>query len=188
MPLTTKLEDKTLPSDYSQLLNSLKNEWINPKESGLPIIIEDRSSRTKSVRLYVIWDRFAEVPRNVRSQLIAEVYKDIHKDTSEQIILIIGYDVNESINVGLLPYKIECLIKRNEHEQYQECQRLMKKFGAWERGGQLELRFNDEENARKIYADLQKEYPGPFWAFVIEVNVEDRLSLEQYAAADIKLL
>jgi hypothetical protein len=188
MPLTTKSEDQTLPSDYHRLLDSLKKEWTNPKESGLPIIIEDRSSRTKSVRIYVIWDRFVDMPRDVRSQLITQAYKDIHKDASEQITLIIGYDVNEAVTVGLLPYKIECLIKKNEYDQYQQCQQLMKKFGAWERGGQLELRFNDEKNARKIYADLQKEYPGPFWAFVIEITVEDRINLEQSAAANIKLL
>jgi hypothetical protein len=172
MPLTTKSEEKKLPSDYSQLLNSLKNEWNNPKDSGLPIIIEDRSTRTNSVRLYVIWDRFAEVPRDVRSQLIEEAYKDIHKDTLEKITLIIGYDVNEAITVGLLPYKIECLIKKNESDQYQKCQQLMKKFGAWELGGQLVLRFNDEDDARKIYTDLQKEYPGPFWAIVIEEDTQ----------------
>jgi hypothetical protein len=185
MPLTTKSEDKTLPSDYNQLLNTLKNEWNNPKESGLPIIIEDQSLRTKSVRLYVIWDRFSEVPRDVRSQLIAEAYKDIHRDASEQITLIIGYDVEEAVNVGLLPYKIECRLKSSEKETYEKCRQALLQFGAWQRRGQLELRFADEKNARKVYSNLQQQCQGPFWAFVIEINVEDRLNFEQSVSGSL---
>jgi len=185
MPLTTKSENATNPSDYQQLLQDLKKEWRNPKESGLPIIIQEITFTTKSVRLYVIWDRWLNLPRDIRTQMIEEAYREIHIDSQSKITLIIGYDVEEAINVGLLPYKIECRLKSSEKETYEKCRQALLQFGAWQRRGQLELRFADEKNARKVYVDLQQQCQGPFWTFVIEVNVEDRLNLEQSVSGSL---
>jgi hypothetical protein len=169
MPVKTISEKEINPSDFQPLLNDLKAEWKNPREWGLPIIIEDRTPRTKSVRLYVIWDRWTELPRDIRSQIINEAFREIHKNTDERITLSLGYDVDEAVAVKMLPYKIVLLLKAEKEGNKDKCEKAMIKYGAWKRGEELELRFAELEDAEKIYELLKKEIPGDYWVITQEM-------------------
>lgn len=179
MPLNKIIWDTGIkPVGYEQMLLTLIGEWTHPKEAGLPIIIEEENApRPNVVRLYIIWDKWKELPRESRSKMIVEAYMKLYTGTQKEITLAAGYDVDEAIAIGLLPYKIECLLKSSDQENYTKCQEALRQLGAWERRGQLELRFANRDSAQEVYTILQNQVLGPFWAIVLELNVEDSLNL-----------
>ena len=176
MPVKRTFPEQEKLLNFEELLEELKikliNEWKNPKDSGLPIIIEDETPTTNAIRLSVIWDEWELIPRNVRTQMIMEAYQAakgfVTGQHQPQITLAIGYDVDEAVNVGLLPYKIECLDKNEEVNRQEEVDKLLRELGAWDHGGELELRFTSREDVEKAYINLVKKMPDLRWAIVVE--------------------
>ena len=61
--------------DSSELTEILKNEWLNP-QSGLaePIVIEEESPQTQTLRLYVVWSKWAALSQQQRSEIVMDAF------------------------------------------------------------------------------------------------------------------
>jgi hypothetical protein len=174
---------KEIGIDEYQLEQQLTAELVKEGGWGQPLIIEEHPPGSGKFRVYVIWDQWANCPQEIRNKIIFETYlKVFGNEYRQNIYLAMGLTVSEAVGIGILPYKIECLLKPEETEKYKKCVDAMRELGAWECDNRPELRFNSREDADKAYEELQKKVPGPHWAIVVEVFAEDTLRLTSTAS------
>lgn len=177
MPVKRSVDvDMELPSHddlFHDLKEELIEEWKNPQEFGLPIILEDAILSSKSLRFSVIWNKWEPIPRLARTRIIQDAYAEMRSQAADglQITLAMGYTVDEAVKVGLLPYKIETLLKPDEIDIWEECRKALEQAGAWQHGDSVELRFASKEDAETVYRKLQSQVPGPYWSMVHEILV-----------------
>ncbi|MBN2579169.1 MAG: hypothetical protein JXB10_09280 [Pirellulales bacterium] len=167
---------KEIGIDEYQLEQQLTAELVKEGGWGQPLIIEEHPPGSGKFRVYVIWDQWANCPQEIRNKIIFEAYsKALGNEYRQNIYLAMGLTVSEAVGIGILPYKIECLIKAEETEKYKKCIDAMHELGAWERNNQPELRFSSREDADQAYEKLQKKVPGSHWAIVVEQSLVDQL-------------
>lgn len=71
MPIRRKLL-KDQPESAGDLARKLFSEWTKPKKTGQPLIVVE-GSKGGPIRIYVIWDRWAELNQTERSEIIMDV-------------------------------------------------------------------------------------------------------------------
>ena len=91
-------------AEHDSLLADLVGELKSHNLIGQPIILEDRTPQTNSIRVYVIWEQWDIYPGESRSQLIMDAYGEAFgEETQRQITLALGVTVPEAVAIGLLP-------------------------------------------------------------------------------------
>ena len=157
-------------------INSLRNDLVEelrgPKPLGQPIILEDCTPQTDSMRVHVVWDRWTECPRELRQQLIMDAYKEaLGEKLPHPITLAMGLTVPEAVEIGLLPFRIAPAQRRSDSAADAEYHQTMLKAGAstlFEKEVP-QLRFASLENAEVALASLEAELPGSKWLVIQEV-------------------
>lgn len=152
--------------------NDLIEELRNPKPLGQPIILEDATPQTNSVRVHVVWDRWTECPRELRHQVIEDAYMEALGSKQQlPITLALGLTVPEAIGVGLLPYQIAPAPRRTNDISDERYLEAMLKAGASTLLGRQnpQLRFATPEDAETAMESLQSELPGSKWLIIREV-------------------
>ncbi len=154
------------------LRGNLVKELTSPKEFGQPIILEDPTPETDSMRVYVIWDDWAECPREHRAQAIVEAYKEVRGDAVQlPITLASGLTVPEASSVGLLPYQIAPPLKKDPQVPQAEYRKAMIDLGASTLLGSdnPQLRLPTLKDAEAAIEHLEKALPRARWILIREV-------------------
>jgi hypothetical protein len=158
----------------NRLLADLVGELRSSKPFGQPIILEDRSPETNSIRVQVVWDRWEGCPPEVRSKLIQDAYKDVFgEETAEQITLCLGMTVPEAAAMGLLPYKVEPVRRKGELPADEQFRQAMLEAGASVLSDphRPQLRFATLDDAEATQEYLERALPNSKWMLVQEVLV-----------------
>ena len=155
-----------------KLLQDLVNELKNPRPMGQPIILEDRTPETNSIRVHVIWDRWAECDRTRRSGIVLDAYEQASgADIRQQVTLALGLTVAEAIATGLLPYRIVPARTRSRQPADRDYRQAMDRAGAiriadddWP-----QLRFATQEDAETTLEHLTQTLRRSKWIILQEV-------------------
>lgn len=164
----------TRRSQCDDLRRELEDELRHAKATGQPIILEDETTSTKSIRIYVIWDRWKECDSEARTDVIRSVYQNVRgEDIANQITLAIGVTMREAITMGLLPYQVVPTRRKDDSISDERYRNAMTEAGAADLGGVLQLRFSAYEDAEACYERLLEAVPGSKWVIQQEVYAAD---------------
>lgn len=164
------------PPEYDKLVRRLAQELKSSGKELQPLILEQEIEVTGSRHVHVIWDQWAELPEEQRSDIIEEAYAEAEGPTvAEQITLASGVTPQEAVVLGLLPFKVVSTRKR--HEDRPTMAKYKKAMKAETRNTLLgpntdELRYPRLEDAEEAKKRLEKALPGSEWAVVQEVPYE----------------
>ena len=162
--------------EFEQLVTELTKELTRPRDIGQPIILEDETLETNSLRVHVIWERWAEWSGELRSRIVLESYeRAFPKNARPQITLVLGLTVPEAVEMGLLPFKIVAARQRAGLPLTQEDRQALLDAGATMqlRGNDPQLRCATFDAAEATIKHLEKELPNSRWTIVEEVSVHD---------------
>jgi hypothetical protein len=156
-----------------EILQDLIKELKNPRPRGQPIIVEDRTPETNSIRVHVIWDRWGQCDRTRRAGIVLAAYEEVFgAETRGQVTLVLGLTVAEAIATGLLPYRIVPARRRGARPADEKYQNVMVKEGAitiasddWP-----QLRFATQEDAEITLEHLMQTLPDSKWIIIQEVE------------------
>jgi len=179
MPRHERRPPKT-SGEHEKLVEDLVSELRNPKPMGQPIVLEDHTPETNSIRINVVWDRWEECPRESRSAIILSAYKRFFdKETFQQITLTLGTTVPEACALGLLPFGIEpARRKAGGPTQEQYCATMTEAGASKVPGLDLpQLRFATREDAENALENLEQALPNSRWILVINRDVSESISL-----------
>jgi hypothetical protein len=159
-------------ANRAELLADLMNELSKPKAIGRPIVLEDHTPETDSVRVQVIWDRWDECPRDARSGIILEAYENTYgKEFRRQITLALGVTVAEAAGMGLLPFKVMPARRRDGQPSREESKRAMFESGASTIPGEAgpQIRCATLEDAEATIEYLEDKVPDSKWIIAQEM-------------------
>ena len=185
MPRHERRPAKT-SGEYQKLIRDLVSELKNPKPMGQPIVLEDYSPETNSIRINVVWDRWEECLRESRSAIILKAYElFFDKETFQQITLALGTTVPEACALGLLPFGIEPARRKTGDPAEEEYRAAMTSVGASRVPGLdlPQLRFATREDAENALEHLEQALPNSRWILVIHEDVSESISLSGSASA-----
>ena len=160
--------------DVRSLTTELLHELQDPQPFGQPIILEDRTPETSSMRVHVIWDRWEGCLRRVRSAVIADAYRSLNYiQADEQLTVCLGLTVPEAVSIGLLPYEVVSARRRDESPSLAEYRQAILQVGAstLSSGEHPRLRFAALEDAEAAMEHLLEKLPGSKWIIKQEVSV-----------------
>ena len=149
----------TLESGKGELVDAvakaIKDEG---PEDGL-VIFEVLSGGTNFAEIIVVWDRWAGIPADIRSKMVVEAYQHVSAQSpealsAEQISTVLPVTVDEAIEMGVLPYGVQCSLLQND-TRYTELKTLLRKEGAIETPDGIELRLPTLAMAREARDRLQ---------------------------------
>lgn len=159
----------------ASLRDDLAKELENPQSTGQPIILEDHTPQTNSIRVHVIWDRWRECDRSLQSDVICDAYEKARgNDIRRQITLALGSTVPEAIAIGLLPYRIVPARRKTDDPSDEDYRKVMMEAGALEMAGDdlPQLRFAAQEDVELTLEHLQQALPRSRWITIQEVSDE----------------
>jgi len=171
MPLHQRTPAKA-GAKHDRLKADLVSELKNPSPMGQPVILEDRTPETKSIRVHVIWDRWEDCARELRWGIVADAYGEAFgKETQQQITLALGLTVPEAVGIGLLPFQIVPTRRKGERPTKAEYRKAMIDAGASVLGvgDDPQLRFATLEDAEKTLDHLRQTLPDSKWIVLQEV-------------------
>ncbi|NQU21234.1 MAG: hypothetical protein HQ567_08125 [Candidatus Nealsonbacteria bacterium] len=157
-------------------MTELTKELMNPQDIGQPIILEDETLETNSLRVHVIWERWAEWSGELRSRIVLESYERAFPgDARPQITLVLGLTVSEAIGIGLLPFKIMAARERAGMPLTPEYRQALLDAGATMplRGNDPQLRCATFDAAEATIKHLEEKLTHSRWTIVEEVSVYD---------------
>lgn len=102
MPLRKLVQQHTRSPGADKLAAELLNEWQAPSEKpAQPIIIEDGGG-FKPVHLYVIWAAWHGLDQVERSEIIMDVYEQIHGQAkAADVTVAMGLTEPEAQRLGI---------------------------------------------------------------------------------------
>lgn len=97
MPLRHKLKTRFDPATDA-LRQRLIEEWRSPREqAGAPVIIEEEGVGNQPTRLHVIWDDWADLDQEGRSEIIMDAYETVRgRDKSLLVTVAMGLTRKEA--------------------------------------------------------------------------------------------
>lgn len=164
----------TTGPELEKLVDDLVGELRDPKPIGQPIVLEDHTPETDSIRINVVWDRWEECPREARSTIILDAYRRFFdKETFQQITLTLGTTVPEAVALGLLPFKIVAARQRAQLPLTPEYRQAMLDVGAVIplESDDLQLRCATLEDAELTVAHLKEAVQHSRWSIIEQVPV-----------------
>ena len=163
------------------LVEALGDELRSSRETGQPIIDEQRFPDTNAIRSTVIWDEWARLTDEQRSSTILQAYEVVEgKPFRDRIALAVGLTFPEAYEAGLLPYCVVPLLRSGDTVTAEQCINAMRAEGAslLFDSGKPQLRFPSEQQANASKNRLTDALPGsgPVWAVVQEVGRISQIS------------
>jgi hypothetical protein len=155
------------PAEMKSLVDELAAELTKPKTFGQPIILEDSTPETESLRVHVIWDRWADYDKEYRDVVILRAYEDAKgKEIRDRITLALGLTVPEAAAIGLLPFLLRPAVgasgPRDTNEELREAM-LQLGASALKDPEHPELRFAHQEDVDAACAHLKEVLPRTEW-------------------------
>lgn len=129
-----------------------------------PLIIEEEIPQTSTMHVMVIWERWAEVPNELRSRLILDAYEKVQPEAVPNITIALGATVSEGIELNLLPYQIVTTRRKDDPVSAKDLELAMRAEGAVVADGGLKLAFSNQQMAEEVFRRLEDRVPGPYWA------------------------
>lgn len=102
MPIKKLVRDA--PPGADELVARLGDEWRSPGDAtDAPVIVEEPVPRVAdAIRLYVIWDRWGQLPLVRRSELIMDAYESGHTEQeASRVTSALGLTHAEARRMGL---------------------------------------------------------------------------------------
>jgi hypothetical protein len=173
MPRHTQQPTETLPLK-SELVASLKDELLNPQSIGQPIILEDSTPQTISVRVIVVWDRWHDLPGEIRSDIIRNAYVKaaVPKEFIDSMTFTLGVTVPEAAVMGLVPFAVVPAGKKDEqisNEQYR-CAMIEAGASILENDDKPQLRCATLDDAENTLEYLENILPDSRWIITKELD------------------
>ena len=158
-----------------ELMRVLVEELKQPKEIGQPVGLEDYTPETNSRRVHVIWNRWAECDRALRSGIILDAYREAFgEDYRRQITLALGVTVLEAYAIALLPFSVTPRRINGQGPSNEEYEQAMKAVGTsvFPNDDAPHLRFATLEDAEATMQLLEEKLPNSKWKITEEVTSE----------------
>jgi len=158
----------TPPAWFQRLVDDLAKELRENRESGQPVIREERFPRTGKLRVDVLWDEWRDVPHELRVQVIRAAYLSAEGESYVgDLALVTGLTFPEAYEAGMLPFQVAPSIREGDPVTLDQCREAMLAEGASELfpGGSLRLRFASWDEAEAAKRRLVARLPGsePVW-------------------------
>lgn len=163
------------PAWVHGLVVELSEELRENHDFGQPVIREDHFPRTGNMRVAVLWDRWEEVPHDVRVDVIRRAYLDVEgQEVVDKLALAVGMTYPEAYEAEMLPYEIVPLLRKGDPVTEEECLEAMKAQGAslLFPGGKPRLLFASKEEADAGLQLLLRHLPRsePVWTIMTHTN------------------
>jgi hypothetical protein len=158
-------------STRENLVSFLRGELKNSSRIEQPVILEDHTPETDTVRVHVIWDRWEECPREQRTDIILDAYLSLGAEWRSKITLALGITPAEAVSLGLLPFQVVPTSRNQDRYTAEEYQKAMAKLDVPRvvSNGAPEIRFATIEDAEAATEALEKILPGSKWLIKQEV-------------------
>jgi hypothetical protein len=168
MPRVRRQSEKSTPLRFPKLVRELVTELKNSRAFGQPYIEEQVFPRTNAMRINVVWDKWERVSDEDRADTIHHAYEQVEgKEFSDRIALAIGLTVPEAVEMGVLPFQIAPMLRKDDSVTLDQCRTAMIALGAstLHDPEQPQLRFATREEAEACVQQLSKQLPGsgPVW-------------------------
>ncbi len=165
-----------LPSPkHDKLVKKLVQEFTASSPNLQPLILEEQIAPTRSRHVRVIWDTWKDLTDEQRTAVIMEAYKQAEgEEVADQITIAEGVTAQESLALGLLPFKVVPMRKKDEKVSPEDYQKAVTDEARRTLLGPKakELRYARPEDAEEASKRLQRALPGSSWAVVQEVASE----------------
>jgi hypothetical protein len=160
---------------HDAFVKKLVQEFAATSTNVQPLILEERIRATGSRHVRVIWDRWKEIADEERGAIILDAYTQAEgSDAAGEVTIADGVTPREALALGLLPYKVVPVRKKNDPlkpEAYQAA--LSEEAGQTLLGAKgRELRYARLEDAEEALRRLQAALPRSSWAVVQEIATE----------------
>lgn len=157
--------------EHEDLVELLADE-IARGQNAQPACIEEEYAVTHSRHIYVVWDRWSNLPDDERTDVIVRAYaKAEGEEVAENIAVAIGVTGDEAVNMGLLPYVVSTPPNAREEFPPQVQAALRQERENTILGPQaVELRYPTFPDASKAVARLKNAVPHQEWAIIREVS------------------
>ena len=156
------------------LVAELARELNQPGPIGQPIVLEDNTPETNSIRVHVIWDRWTVCPDEYRSGVILGAYfkAGYPQEFVDKITFALGVTIPEAAEMGLVPFQVVPTRRKSERPSNQEYRQAMIDTGASVLAGaeRPQIRCATLEDAEKTMEHLQQLLPGSKWIIAQEVG------------------
>jgi hypothetical protein len=152
---------------HAELAERLAEELASGN-SVQPAFIEEEFEATGLRNIHVIWDRWASIPYDERTEVILQAYeKHEGSKNTDSIAVAVGMTGAEAIEAGLIPFVVT---ERNIDRDFLKYETA--KSAEMENTilGTRDLRYPTNEAADQAIKRLQGTLPGSQWQIVQEVN------------------
>lgn len=155
--------------ERGDLLADLVAELTDPKPFGQPVIIEDDTPETNSLRVQVAWDRWEDCPREARSGIVTDAYEHVYgPERRKEITLALGLTIPEAAAIGLLPFQVVPGRHKAGQPSADEYRQAMVAAGAsvLSDAQKPELRCATLDDAQTLIEHLEQALPNSKWIIV----------------------
>jgi hypothetical protein len=159
---------------HDKLVKKLVQEFTASGKSLRPLILERHLPMTKSRHVHVVWDAWSDVPDEERAAIITDAYTEAEgAEAAADVTIALGVTPREALALGLLPYKVEAMRKRDGPIPVDGYKAAFEEEGRNTLLGARarEPRYARIEDAEAVKERLEQALPGSSWAVVQEVAV-----------------
>jgi hypothetical protein len=162
---------KRVGKRYEELVQALTQELLDPRGLIQPIIFEDPTEETQTLRVQVVWQEWHDLSHEVRTGIILDAYEKAYSaERRHQITLALGFDFDEAWRLGLVPVSLRPSLHGNEGISQDEYRQAMRDVGAvmeMADAGPM-LWFASVKDAEVVKEQLEQILPHSKWTIVEE--------------------
>ncbi len=150
-----------IPDDRKKaLLNRLVAEREGKGIPAGPVIFEIPLDEADKVDVMVVWDEWAGIRSEDRTDIIREAYQE----KADSISLALGLTRQEAIEQGTLPYRVRLMFGPQPDFTESELADAALALGGFPRpDGVVDLRFPTQSTAEEAAQQLGSRLPGSKW-------------------------
>jgi hypothetical protein len=153
-------EPKLAQDRKKSLLDRLVAEREGKPNAGGPVIFEIPLEQPDKLDVMVVWDEWAQIRSEDRTQLIREAYHD----KEDSLALALGVTYQEAIEQGVLPYRVRLRFGPPPEFTEEGVRAARLSVGGFvEPEGGVELRFPTQTTAEEAVEQLKERLPGSQW-------------------------
>lgn len=170
MPIRVNPAD-SIP-DRDQIVKRLSHELSSPNPSAFaqPLVLVHTTRATKTARVTVVWDDWAEVPESLRADIILDAFRCAFPGGYEyEITVAIGVTFAEAVDAGFLPYEVVSVRRTNTApsvDLYREAAGKLEVPSNVTSDGRVRIHFAELDDAKAAVDELTHLLPGSEWAVV----------------------
>jgi hypothetical protein len=150
------------PDVFDELTDRLAREIHQRTDDG-PLIFEQEIADTATFHVIVVWQRWVDVPEELRNSIFLEAYTRSDPDFASKITIAVGVTMEEAIDMNLLPFQIITLRKEGDPVTIEQVRDAMQHEGGTYAAGGWQLRFPTRELAEEALARLRQILAGDWW-------------------------